>query len=224
MSRMSNTKAFRKTFRFIDKNLTQYFPGHMSSGLRNLQKKLQVCDCVVEVHDARIPFSGRNPQFDDVLNLRPHILIMNKKDATDMQHKDKIISQIHQHSDKTQVLYTNCRKPLEKVLNKELVPLISKLIKSSPRYHRENEEQYNLLIIGVPNVGKSSLINALRSVHLHPEELADGKKRIKAAPVGAVAGITRSVMERIKICSSPPIYMYDSPGILTPQVSSVEKE
>ncbi|KAJ9581634.1 hypothetical protein L9F63_023188, partial [Diploptera punctata] len=65
------------------------------------------------------------------------------------------------------------------------------------------------MIIGVPNVGKSSLINALRAKYT-----AKGN----AAPVGAIAGITRSVQNRIKVSESPLVYLMDTPGILTPNI------
>lgn len=70
------------------------------------------------------------------------------------------------------------------------------------------------MIIGVPNVGKSSLTNVLRNRHL---------KAKKATTVGAVAGVTRSVLTRIKISESPLIYMYDTPGILTPRVADTDQ-
>jgi len=69
------------------------------------------------------------------------------------------------------------------------------------------------MIIGVPNVGKSSVINVLRNVHL---------KKKSAARVGAEAGITRSVGERIKIQENPPVYMIDTPGILQPSIKDDE--
>lgn len=69
------------------------------------------------------------------------------------------------------------------------------------------------MIIGIPNVGKSSLINAVRIRHL-------GKGG--GAPVGAAPGITRSVMHKIKVCQDPLVYVLDTPGILNPSISSME--
>lgn len=69
------------------------------------------------------------------------------------------------------------------------------------------------MIIGIPNVGKSSLINAVRSRHLG---------RGGGAPVGAAPGITRSVMHKIKVCENPLVYVLDTPGILNPTISSME--
>ena len=69
------------------------------------------------------------------------------------------------------------------------------------------------MIIGVPNVGKSSLVNILRNRHLNKKA---------ASQVGAVAGITRSVLTRIKICEDPLIYILDTPGVLTPKIQNVD--
>lgn len=72
-----------------------------------------------------------------------------------------------------------------------------------------DEEAYNLLILGVPNVGKSTVINRLRNVYL-------GKSG-KATTTGAQAGVTRALLERIKICDFPrKIYLFDTPGVLEP--------
>lgn len=69
------------------------------------------------------------------------------------------------------------------------------------------------MIIGVPNVGKSSLVNILRNRHLNKKAASD---------VGAVAGITRSVLTKIKICEDPLIFILDTPGVLMPKIKSDE--
>lgn len=57
------TSKFRQSFRILHKEVLHWFPGHMGKGLRQMQQKLKNVDCIVEVHDARIPFSGRNEEF-----------------------------------------------------------------------------------------------------------------------------------------------------------------
>lgn len=210
-----NVDAFRKTFSFATKDLTRYYPGHMHKGLKQLQSKLPLVDLILEVHDGRIPFSGRNPHFTSVIKVRPHILVLNKIDLADLSHKAVIEEKLRQQGvDK--ILYTNCKDSVHHTIKHEIVPLVTEMVDSSPRYHRSGEDHYNLLVIGVPNTGKSTLINSMRRLNL-------GRGRSKAAAVGGVAGITRSVMERIKISDKPPIYVLDSPGILTPQAQTVEE-
>ncbi|KAB7495003.1 Mitochondrial GTPase 1 [Armadillidium nasatum] len=87
------------------------------------------------------------------------------------------------------------------------------LIKDSQRYHRSELSEYGIMVIGIPNVGKSSLINALRVAYL---------RKGHATPVGAAPGITRAVLERIKVCEDPRVYVRDTPGILEPNIRNVE--
>ena len=101
------------------KERIQWFPGHMMKGLRQMRKCLKETDCVIEVHDARIPFSGRNSTFkNDITGNRPHILVLNKKDLVfgaraksegtyqEESVKERILSAEPTLSD---VIFTNCK-------------------------------------------------------------------------------------------------------------------
>lgn len=205
---------FRKVFKIASKDAIQWFPGHMSKGIRQMQQKLKLVDCVIEVHDARIPFSGRNVDFKHTITgVRPHILVLNKKDISDATHFDSVAEIIKRDEGIDNVLYTNCKDQQCDGIRK-LIPLAKRLIVSSNRYNRNNQPDYNIMIIGVPNVGKSSLTNVLRNRHLRTKS---------ASAVGGIAGITRTVLNRIKISESPLIYMYDTPGILTPRITDTEQ-
>lgn len=179
-----------------------------------MQQKLKLVDCVIEVHDARIPFSGRNSDFKHtVTGIKPHILVLNKKDLSDERANDRTAEKIRKEEGISHVLYTNCKDHQCKGV-KRIIPVTKELISNSNRYNRSEESDFALMIIGVPNVGKSSLINVLRNRHL---------KMKGATAVGNVAGITRSVLTRIKISEKPPIYLLDTPGILTPKVTDSEQ-
>ncbi|XP_055677856.1 mitochondrial GTPase 1 [Lutzomyia longipalpis] len=206
-------QAFRQVFPLIRKDTVQWFPGHMGKGLRQMQQKLKSVDCVIEIHDARIPFSGRNEDFRyTIRGVKPHILVLNKKDLIPPGSGPKIAERIRNSDDCEHVLFTNCKdQQCEGV--RRLFPLAKKLIVNSNRYHRSELGEFCIMIIGVPNVGKSSLVNILRNKHLH---------RKAASPVGAVPGITRTVLNRIKISSDPPIFVLDTPGILKPNVGNNE--
>ncbi|XP_064626778.1 mitochondrial ribosome-associated GTPase 1-like [Lineus longissimus] len=208
-----SNKTFREAFTFVNKNSTTWFPGHMHKGMMQLQAKLKDIDCIIEVHDARIPFAGRNPNFQTHLMVRPHILVLNKMDLADLSRRKEVEQRLKDEGVKT-VLYTDCRDNKDKVIKSQLIPTALNLIKNSERYHRTEETTYNMLVIGIPNVGKSSLINKLRNLN---RKINPGK----ASQVGAVPGITRSVMEKIIVCDQPKIYVRDSPGILDPSVKDV---
>jgi hypothetical protein len=81
---VTRSLAMRKEFLFPKLLSTaNWFPGHMARGLRVMNRRLQDCDCVLEIHDARIPFSGRNPKFRGMVSRRPKILVLNKMDMAD---------------------------------------------------------------------------------------------------------------------------------------------
>ncbi|KAL9891932.1 mitochondrial GTPase 1 isoform 1-T1 [Glossina fuscipes fuscipes] len=207
--------SFRQSYKLVTKQPIRWFPGHMNKGIRQMQQKLKAVDCIIEVHDARIPFSGRNTDFQHTLigeNIKPHILVLNKKDL--ITTKDQAnIKEILQESERLKhVLFTNCKNQQCSGI-KRLMPLANEIILNSARYNREGEKDFCVMIIGVPNVGKSSLINVLRNRNLHKKSVAQ---------VGGIAGITRSVMEKIKINENPLMYMIDTPGILEPKIKNDE--
>ncbi|XP_067015412.1 mitochondrial GTPase 1 [Anabrus simplex] len=206
------SQPFRECFNVVSKDVLHWFPGHMGRGLKQMQQKLKSVDCIIEVHDARIPFSGRNSDFKHtVSSVKPHILVLNKKDLIDHRLYPRIEQKLKEEGI-SRVLFTNCRDHKCSGV-KRVVPLASDLISSSDRFNRSEQKEVCMMVIGVPNVGKSSLINALRNKYL---------KKSGVAHVGAVAGITRSVQNRIKIRQDPPVFLLDTPGILTPTIRDVE--
>jgi len=86
---------FRKEYVFPVNAAKNWFPGHMHKGLKDMQRRITNVDCVIEVHDARIPLSGRNTTFKDTINgVRPHILVLNKADLIPNQDRQEIIKKI----------------------------------------------------------------------------------------------------------------------------------
>ncbi|XP_075790791.1 mitochondrial ribosome-associated GTPase 1 [Pelodiscus sinensis] len=201
--------AWRQSFDFGGRSVAAWFPGHMAKGLRQMKETLRKVDCIVEVHDARIPFSGRNPAFHEALGIRPHLLVLNKMDLADLTHKARILERLEQEGLRN-VLFTNCVKD-ENV--QKVVPLITDLVSHSQRYQRAENIEYCILVIGVPNVGKSSLINSMRRLHL---------RKGKASRVGGEPGITTAVLTRIQVSERPLMYLLDTPGVLAPRIESVE--
>ncbi|XP_039403191.1 mitochondrial ribosome-associated GTPase 1 isoform X5 [Mauremys reevesii] len=102
---------------------------------------------------------------------------------------------------------------LADLTHKAVIPLITDLVSSSQRYQRAENVEYCIMVIGVPNVGKSSLINSMRRLHL---------KKGKASRVGGEPGITKAVLTRIQVSERPLMYLLDTPGVLAPRIESVE--
>ncbi|XP_030059049.1 mitochondrial ribosome-associated GTPase 1 isoform X2 [Microcaecilia unicolor] len=201
--------TFRETFNFGNREIAKWFPGHMAKGLKRMKADLKKVDCIIEVHDARIPFSGRNPLFHENLGIKPHLLVLNKMDLADLTEKERILRHLR-YQDAKNVVFTDCVKD-ENI--REMVPLITELIQASNRYQRSEALDYCIMVIGVPNVGKSSLINSLRRCHL---------KKGKASRVGGEPGITRAVLSSIQVSERPPMFLFDTPGVLSPQIATVE--
>ncbi|NXF66482.1 MTG1 GTPase, partial [Ciccaba nigrolineata] len=156
-----------------------------------------------------IPLSGRNPMLQEALGIRPHILVLNKMDLAD-PHRQPVSAGAGLAG------WLGVPKSLQAALlhvSLQIVPLVAKLVSNSPRYHRAENTEYSILVIGVPNVGKSSLINSLRRLHL---------KKGKATAVGGEPGITKAVLTRIQVSEKPLMYLVDTPGLLPPRLGDVE--
>lgn len=158
-----------------------------------------------------IPFAGRNPEFAKTFGVRPHLLVLNKKDLAEVSNSRQIFQRLEDEGIK-HVLFTNCLQQHSTSV-KKVMPKAIELITGSDRYTRRDAEDYSVMIIGIPNAGKSSLINAIRRTYL---------KKGKGTPVGKLPGVTKSVMNRIKVSSSPPVYVLDTPGVMTPYLRDVE--
>ncbi|XP_054688620.1 mitochondrial ribosome-associated GTPase 1 isoform X3 [Grus americana] len=186
-----------------------------------------------------IPLSGRNPVLQEVLGIRPHVLVLNKMDLADPRQQPvsagaglasrlgarrlpqagasnasaRPLQTVLEHLKQQgclHVVFTDCQRDSNV---KKIVPLVAKLVGDSPRYHRAESNEYNILVIGVPNVGKSSLINSLRRLHL---------KKGKATAVGGEPGVTKAVLTKIQVCEQPLMYLVDTPGVLPPKLGDVE--
>ncbi|XP_034408710.1 mitochondrial ribosome-associated GTPase 1 [Cyclopterus lumpus] len=202
---------FRTVFDFGEREVAHWFPGHMAKGLKQMRASLKGVDCIVEIHDARIPFSGRNPVFQETLDVRPHLLILNKMDLADLSSQQRIMKTLEKKGVRN-VLFTNCLKQSDDNI-KKLVPMVVEIIESQPRFNRDENTNFCLMVIGVPNVGKSSLINSLRRTNL---------KKGRASRVGGEPGITKAILTRIQVCERPIMHLLDTPGVLPPKIKSVE--
>uniref|UniRef100_F7IDE7 Mitochondrial GTPase 1 n=1 Tax=Callithrix jacchus TaxID=9483 RepID=F7IDE7_CALJA len=141
--------AWRENFPVLGRDVARWFPGHMAKGLKKMQSSLKLVDCIIEVHDARIPLSGRNPLFQETLGLKPHLLVLNKMDLADLTEQQKIMQRLQGEGLKN-VIFTNCVKD-ENV--KQIIPMATELIESSHRYHRgEVSERPLIFLLDTPGV------------------------------------------------------------------------
>lgn len=176
----------------------QWFPGHMAKTRRIMQSNLKLVDAVVEITDARIPYSSRNPEMDRLVGAKPRILLLNKSDSAD----EAVTSQWIDFYKKQGVISvaTDCRSG--KNINK-FKSALSELMKDQVRIWNEkgmHGRPVRLMIVGIPNVGKSSLINRLA-----------GSKRAK---VEDRPGVTRG---KQWVTLDDNTELLDMPGVLWPK-------
>ncbi|NXQ48201.1 MTG1 GTPase, partial [Catharus fuscescens] len=195
----------RERFDFGGRDVASWFPRHMAKGLRQMRLALRRADCLVERR--HIPLSGRNPALLEALGIRPHVLVLNKMDLADPR-RQPVSAGAGPGAGQP---WAQSDSPVPVAL--QVVPMVARLVADGPRYHRAESSEHNILVIGVPNVGKSSLINSLRRLHL---------KKGKATAVGGEPGITKAVLSRIQVCEKPLMYLVDTPGVLPPRLGDVE--
>lgn len=185
----------RSHFDFKQFKLNSWFPRHMFKGMLQMQGKLHGVDGVIEVHDARIPFCGRNPNLGAIGIVKPSILVLNKRDLIEQEKADAIKKRYDYQG--LHVVFTNSKQSGDHGVN-SIIPTLVDIVERSNRFNRSDGNEINLMVLGIPNVGKSSLLNALRCSNLH---------RKKAAPVGSTPGVTKCVMEKIKVRSFIPTFL-----------------
>ncbi|MCD7779519.1 MAG: ribosome biogenesis GTPase YlqF [Candidatus Gastranaerophilales bacterium] len=173
-----------------------WYPGHIAKAEKKLKEQLNIVDVVIEVLDARIPVSSAYPDIEKLLKDKPRLILLNKSDLADKEQSKKW-TKILKENTKYPVIETsaNDNKDLSKILNKIIElgqPKIIALVKKGllPRAVR-------VMVVGMPNVGKSSIINKLI-------------KKTKAK-TGAKAGITR---EQQWVRINPKLDLLDTPGII----------
>ncbi len=173
----------------------QWYPGHMHKATKEIARSLSSIDVIIEILDARAPHSSSNPVIDRIVKEKPVIKLLNKSDLSDPYHTQKW-QQYFNESEYQNSIAINAMKSDSK---NEIVNLIAQL--------SERKEGKNTLtmVVGIPNVGKSSVINMLA-----------GKK---IARTGNEPAITKG-QQKINLRNG--IMLIDTPGILWPKIEDAE--
>ncbi|KAJ1857115.1 Mitochondrial GTPase 1 [Coemansia sp. RSA 1822] len=197
---MANTGVRLLRTVFSHEKSISWFPGHMMAGLREMRDQMRTVDLIVETRDARIPLSSINKQFEQVIKGKRRVVVYNKCDLAPTSIQDTVRKVMETRNQRTLFTDTNINKSVRQILD-----VARETAKSDPMRY----PQLVIMVIGMPNVGKSSLINALRRT---------GLNRGKAANTGAKPGVTRTVSGRIRVLESPAVYLVDTPGVMIPHI------
>lgn len=182
----------------------QWFPGHMAKAKREVTEKLKLIDIVFELVDARIPISSRNPLIDEIVANKPRIILLNKADMADPDvTKQWIDFFAAQQIDAIAIDSQSGTgvKQMVAVAKEKLRPKFEKMIAKGIKRPRA----MRALIVGIPNVGKSTLINRLAGKHI--------------AKTGDTPGVTKA-QQWIKV--GKELELLDTPGILWPKFEDEE--
>ena len=175
----------------------QWYPGHMTKTRRQIEADLKQVDAVCEIVDARIPMSSRNPDIDSICGSKPRIIVLNRMDLADPAITKKWLQYFRQKG--MAAIAVDCKH--RKGIN-EFIPAVRSVLKE--KLERDAAKGMNramrVMVVGIPNVGKSTMINQI-----------SGRKGAKAENR---PGVTRG-KQWVTVDSS--LLLLDTPGILWPK-------
>lgn len=176
----------------------QWYPGHMAKTKREIKEKIKLIDVVLELLDARIPFSSQNPVIRELTGNKPRVILLNKADLADQDELDKWVTYFSNKGLKAIKIDAISGKGVNKIL-----PILKELLKDKIEKEKSRgrkERPIRTMILGIPNVGKSTLINKLAN-----------KRKLVAQDR---PGVTKQT-QYIRVGTD--LELLDTPGILWPK-------
>jgi ribosome biogenesis GTPase A len=179
----------------------QWYPGHMAKGKKILLEQLKLVDVVIEILDARIPYSSANPDFHQMVKNKPRIIILNKADLADPIQTKQWIKYFKTKGIKALGFDSKAQKGIEPLIK----TIVSYAKSKMPPKKNFLPRPIRAMIVGIPNVGKSTFINSL--------------VRKKITKTGNKPGVTKG-KQWIRVLAD--LELLDTPGLLWPKFESKE--
>ncbi len=181
----------------------QWFPGHMTKTKRKIQASLKLVDIVAEIIDARIPISSRNPDLDQIIQRKPRIILMNKCDMADKNQTNRWIEYYKKNN--ITAIPVDCKSG--KGLNAFIPTVRTVLADKIEKWEAKGMKNrgIHIMIVGIPNVGKSSFINKMAK---------KGSAKVEDRP-----GVTRGNQW---FSIGQGLELLDTPGVLWPKFDDPE--
>ena len=180
----------------------QWYPGHMAKTKREVSEKIDLIDVVIEIIDSRIPLSSKNKDIDNLIKNKPRILVMTKKDLCDI-NKTLEWKKYYEELGYNVILIDLLKDKTSDIIN--VINKYNKELNDKRKLKGLMTRKIRVLVLGIPNVGKSTLINRLVNK--------------KATNVGNKPGITKN-LQWIRVNND--IELLDTPGILWPKLDNYD--
>ncbi len=180
-----------------------WYPGHMAKTKRQIQEDLKLIDIVVELLDSRIPISSKNPDINEIIKNKKKIIILNKSDLADEQETIKWQKYFIKQGTMAVITDANTGRGIKDIIKEAEIIMKDELDKREEKGRMGR--RIRMMILGIPNVGKSSLINRLANKN--------------SLEVGNKPGVTKQ-KQWIKINNN--IELLDTPGVLWPKFENEE--
>ena len=181
----------------------QWFPGHMAKARREVAEKLKLVDIVLEIVDARLPISSRNPMLDSLIQQKPRLMLLNKSDLADVKETQRWHDYFASQGIHCLAINANQGKGINKITPKVKEILAEKIERQAARGMKPRPVR--AMCIGIPNVGKSTLLNRLANKNM--------------AKTGNTPGVTKG-QQWLK--TGKDLELLDTPGILWPKFEDKE--
>ncbi len=178
--------------------MIQWFPGHMAKARNEIEEKLKLVDIVFELVDARVPLSSRNPMIREIIKSKPRLVLMTKATKADPFYTKKMQEYLLSEGTMSMVIDSIAGLGINRIINYAKEVLKEKLEKEQSKGMKERP--IRAMVIGIPNVGKSTLIN----------KLVDRKVTV----TGDKPGVTKA-QQWIRI--NKDLSLIDTPGVLWPK-------